>query len=125
VKIPREGRNLKEKEKTVNGVLDAFNLVIDSLNSFTKKTQDVSFADLAIIQKERQQDLENAFKLNELQEENKQIREKLNLQDQIDKEKLLKESDRLTAECKEPQMKLLVEQNRTRDFDLQKKMLRT
>jgi len=121
VKIPREGRNLKEKEKTVNGVLDAFNLVIDSLNSFAKKTRDVSLVDLAIIQKERQQDLENAFKLNELQEENKQIREKLNLQDQIDKEKLLKESDRLTAECKESQMKLLVEQNRTRDFDLQKK----
>jgi len=92
----------------MNGVLDAFNLLIDSLNSFTKKTQDVSFADLAIIQKERQQDLENAFKLNELQEENKKMRKKLNLQDQIDQEKLLKESDRLTAECKESQMKLLV-----------------
>jgi len=118
VKIPREGRNLKEKEKMVNGV-------IDSLNSFAKKTRDVSLVDLARIQKERQQDIENAFKLNELQEENKKIREKLNLQDQIDQEKLLKESDRLTAECKESQMKLLVEQNRTRDFDLQKKMLRT
>jgi len=121
VKISREGRNRKEKEKTVNGVLDAFNLLIDSLNSFAKKTRDVSFADLAIIQKEKQHDLENAFKLNELQEKTKKMREKLNLQDQIDKEKLLKESDRLTAECKESQMKLLVEQNRTRDFDLQKK----
>jgi len=116
----KDGRNLKDKDKTVNGVLAAFVSLIDSLNSFAKKTKDVSLADLAKIQKERKEGLENALKLSELQEENKKMKEKLNSQDQTDKEESLKKIASLTAECKELQMKLLVNENQEKGLKLQK-----